>query len=255
MLKYLQNHPAGLGLQSPVACAPGFFFIGGPLLPKKRVTCYIDGFNLYHAIDDLYHLKHPLRPLVDCLKWVNLWSLSSAFIKPSQEELTAVYYFSALADWLPGAKKRHQTFIRANEHFGVTTILGHFKEKQKECKDCGSTWTGHEEKQSDVNLAAYLIHHAHLDQYDKAFVLSADSDLCQAIQLILDTLPAKEIEILVPPKRYEITRELRGMVTAHKIKQQHLKNNLLPEVIRATPSGEIIATRPAKYASCGPTTP
>jgi len=224
---------------SPRLPARRGFFLGGPV-STKRVACYIDGFNLYHAID-------ALKPVDHSLKWLNLWSLTSAFIKPSQEHLANIYYFTALANWLVAPRNRHLTFIRANEHFGVTTILGHFKEKPGACKHCGATWIGHEEKQSDVNLAAYLIHHAHLNLYDKAFVLSADSDLCSAIQLILDTLPEKEIEILVPPNRYVITRELRGMVTAHKIKQQHLKNNLLPERIVSNPGATLIAERPPKY--------
>lgn len=40
-------------------------------MTKERVICYIDGFNLYHAIRDL---KQPY------LKWVNLWTLASVFI-------------------------------------------------------------------------------------------------------------------------------------------------------------------------------
>lgn len=182
------------------------------------------------------------------MKWLNLWSLSSAFIKPTQERITAVYYFIALAHWLPGPKKRHQELIKAVSHFGVTPILGHFKKKPGNCKTCGATWITHEEKQSDVNIAAYLIHHAHLDLFDKALVLSADSDLCHALQLIIDTVKDKEINILVPPNRYEITRELRGMVGSFKIKQKHLKNNLLPDIIRNSQTGKIIAKKPSKYS-------
>jgi len=114
-------------------------------------------------------------------------------------------------------------FIRAITHFGVTPRLGSFKKKPGYCKSCGAKWTAREEKQSDVNIAAYLIHHSHMNQFDKALVITADSDLCPAIQLILDSHADKEIVILVPPNRYKITRELRGMVTAQKIKQKHLK--------------------------------
>jgi uncharacterized LabA/DUF88 family protein len=209
-------------------------------LSIKRVICYIDGFNLYHSIDNL-------GPSFSYLKWLDLWSLSSAFIKPSQEQITDVYYFTALAHWLTGPNKRHKEYIKAVSHFGVKPILGHFKKKPGNCKACGATWTTHEEKQSDVNIAAYLIHHAHLDLFDKALVLSADSDLCQALQLIIDTRKDKEINILVPPNRYEITRELRGMVGSHKIKQKHLKNNLLPDTIRNKKTGDIIVKKPNKY--------
>jgi len=53
-----------------------------------------------------------------------------------------------------------------------------------------------------------------MNKFDKAFVMTADSDICPAIQLILDSNLAKEIVVLVPPNRYKITRKLRGIVTA-----------------------------------------
>jgi hypothetical protein len=77
--------------------------------------------------------------------------------------------------------------------------------------------------------------------------MTADSDLCPAIQLILDSHNNKKTEILVPPNRYQITRELRGMVVAHKIKQKHLKNNQLPDTIIDNKTGKIVASRPLKY--------
>ncbi len=83
--------------------------------------------------------------------------------------------------------------------------------------------------------------------FDKALIISADSDLCHAIQLVIDTHTDKEINILVPPDRYEITRELRSLVPSYKIKQKHLKKNLLPDIIKDNLSGKTIATKPRKY--------
>lgn len=105
---------------------------------------------------------------------------------------------------------------------GVTAVIGHFKEKQKKCLKCGAKWCAHEEKQSDVNFALHLLHQAHTDGFDKALLVTADSDLCPAIDLVLDTFPDKEIVILTPPRRYEIAREIRSKVTTNKIKQKHL---------------------------------
>ena len=91
---------------------------------KKRIITFIDGFNLYHAIDSL-HQNH--------LKWLDLWSLSEAFSKPSTEKVEVVYYFTALATWLPDCMKRHKTYIEALESRNVTTVLGHFKKKKAKC--------------------------------------------------------------------------------------------------------------------------
>jgi uncharacterized LabA/DUF88 family protein len=204
---------------------------------KKRVKCFIDGFNLYHAIADLKD-NH--------LKWVNLRKLAEAFIKPSQEVLESVFYFTAYPTWLEGPYRRHQIYVQAQEAMGVTPIIGHFKEKQKKCLKCKATWCAHEEKQSDVNFAIHLLHQAHINGFDKALLVTADSDLCPPIDLVLDTFPEKELIILTPPNRYEIAREIRSKVTTIRIKQKHLKASLLPEYVHDG-AGKQVCIRPVEY--------
>jgi len=46
-----------------------------PLPAKSRVACLIDGFNLYHAIDDL---RDDTDQRMDYLMWLDLWSLATA---------------------------------------------------------------------------------------------------------------------------------------------------------------------------------
>lgn len=205
-------------------------------MQRKRVKCFVDGFNLYHAVADL-KINH--------LKWLNLRKLTEAFIKPTQEVLESVFYFSAYPTWLDGPYRRHQIYIQALEAVGITPIIGHFKEKQKRCLKCGAQWCAHEEKQSDVNFAIHLLHQAHMNEFDKAFLITADSDLCPVIDLVLDTFPKKELVILTPPNRYQIAREIRSKVTTIKIKQKHLVASLLPENIYA--AGELICVRPIEY--------
>ena len=207
------------------------------LTSPKRIITFIDGFNLYHAIADLKD-NH--------LKWVDLWRLSEAFIKPSSERLEAVYYFTALATWLPDSMGRHQTYIRALEKRNVTPVLGHFKRKKARCNACHASWTTREEKESDVNIALYLLNEAYLDHYDKAFIVTADSDLVPAIQMVLDHFPEKEIVVLTPPNRYQIARELRSKVQTIKIRTKHLKNNLLPNQLIDNRGNNIM--RPAEYS-------
>jgi len=210
------------------------------LTNKKRVNCYIDGFNLYHSIVELgKNFSH--------LKWLNLWALSNAYIKPSIEQLNKVYYFSAIAKWLKRPSERHKNFIKAIEHYGVITVFGEFKKRNKSCRKCNCKWTEHEEKQSDVNLAVYLINDAHLNSFDKAFIISADSDLCPAIDLVIKHTK-KEVEILLPPARYRTANQLRNQATGyHKIKEKHLKENQLPDKIK-NETGKIIMIRPIEYS-------
>lgn len=210
----------------------GVFYLGLIM----RVQCYVDGFNLYHAIHDL-GLNH--------LKWVNLRRLAEAFI-PRSQTLTDVFYFSAYATWRPAAVRRHHEYVAALRHNMVVPIMGHFKEKQASCKNCGVTYIKREEKESDVNIAIRLIHEAHQDNFDRALIITADSDLCPAIKMVRAFFPQKKITVLTPPNRYEIARELRGLADTARIGQKHLKNNLLPQTIFDS-CGAPIITRPHSY--------
>lgn len=204
---------------------------------KVRVVAYIDGFNLYHAI-------HNLRR--DDLKWIDLRQLMECFIDPQNQEIVAIYYFSAIAEWLPEPAKRHKLFIDAQKLVGVTPILGSFKEKERSCKKCGASWKGHEEKQSDVNIAVWMVQEAFKDNYDEAFLVSQDSDIAPALRLIRELPKARRIKVIAPP-RLRHSKELAQY--AHKtptIKMIHLERSRLPEYVRGE-AGQITITRPTKY--------
>lgn len=85
---------------------------------------YVDGFNLYHAINDLKD---------DSLKWLCLRRLAESIIRPT-EQLKKVKYFSAYATWMPEAYKRHRQYVQALREEGVQFIEGKFKKKYLRCK-------------------------------------------------------------------------------------------------------------------------
>lgn len=206
-------------------------------LPKIRVACFIDGFNLYHAIDNLGRNE---------LKWVNLWQLMECFVNPTAQEIIAVYYFSAFAEWLGEPVKRHKVYVRALDHYGVTPVMGRFKEKRLACVKCGQSWIGHEEKQSDVNIAVWMLREAFRGNYDEAFLVSQDSDLVPGLELIGEMPKARRIKIIGPPERHH-SKELCNVSTKQaKIKVVHLERCLMPEEIRDK-GGNLIAKRPQKY--------
>jgi len=192
-----------------------------------RVQAFIDGFNLYHAIDSLTKNDTSKK----YYKWVNLHSLMEAFIKPSQETLNNVFYFSAHATWRPSSHIKHRTYVNALKAYNVDVILGHFKKKNMKCRSCNIRWETHEEKESDVNLCIHLLQNAHLDNFDKALIVTSDSDMVPVIEMIKTTFPHKEIVVLTPPNRYQISHEIRSTVTTLKIKEKHIKNNILPNTI------------------------
>jgi len=202
-----------------------------------RVTCFIDGFNLYHAIKDMN------RPE---LKWIDLRKLMECFTDPHSHAITAVYYFSAYATWLPGPYGRHKQYVAAIAATGCTPIMGHFKNKHRQCSHCGFLHKGHEEKESDVHIATRMVCGAFDDEYDHAFLLSRDSDLAPPLRLIRGRFPLKKIKIIAPPGRLH-SKELGGIATHRaSIKTEHLERCLLPQTV-ADASGMTMATRPRDY--------
>ncbi len=206
-----------------------------------RVVAYIDGFNLYHAISDLSQ-NH--------LKWVDLKALCKIFAPSPQYEIKEIYYFSAYAKWLSGPYSRHRAYVKALESMGVTPIMGNFKPKDRECFSCNHSWVDHEEKETDVNIAVYLTVGAFKDSYDRALVISGDSDLSPAIELVNKKFPMKDIKIITPVGRF-VSSQLRnavgGVKNCKEIKPVHLNNCLLPESIYDD-QGKMIVQRPSRYA-------
>jgi len=198
-------------------------------MTARRVSVYIDGFNLYHAIDDLGE-NH--------LKWLDLWTLSETLIR-SGEIVSAVKYFSAYATWKPEGYRRHQRYVAALEARGVQFIKGRFKEKPMQCKRCQARYTAHEEKETDVNIGVHLMADGLKDRFDRALVISADTDLNEAVTLAKAEATGKQIDIVAPPKR-----KGRNSVALFEVTVDRLRRSLLPEQI--VWHGRTI-TRPAEY--------
>jgi hypothetical protein len=104
----------------------GFFLES--FLDRERVICFVDGFNLYHAIDVM---KKPH------LKWLDLRKLFSHLTRSKSQIITQILYFSAYPTWKPDSYRRHRDYVAALLATGVTPILGQFKKKPKQCKKCG----------------------------------------------------------------------------------------------------------------------
>jgi uncharacterized LabA/DUF88 family protein len=217
-------------------------------MDKKRVMAYVDGFNLYHGIEDMVRscaVRGGRRP--EHLKWVNLWSLIRAFTKPADETLVKVYYFSAYATWKPDAFRRHVAYVKALESVGVTVVLGRFKEKSRFCTNCRTEFKSHEEKETDVNLALTLQHDAMTHSFDKAIIVTGDADLKPAVQRVRQMDPGLVIHSLLPKNRLRASQDFRSVCQmSQQFGARHLEMSLFPETIQ-TRDGKTIV-RPAKYA-------
>jgi uncharacterized LabA/DUF88 family protein len=197
-------------------------------MAKTRVSVYIDGFNLYHST--LQH-AHP-----DC-RWLNLWELSKRFINPRTEELTSVYYFSALATWVPDKAKKHLLYIHALRTVGVKDVLGKFTLRERKCLLCHGRYYSHEEKKTDINIAVTLLADAVADKFDAAFILSGDSDLAPVAAKLKELCPGKKIGIIVPQNQSAMNLK-QNADFFKKVQDRDLKKSLLPGQV--TYNGKLI---------------
>jgi uncharacterized LabA/DUF88 family protein len=192
-----------------------------------KICFFVDGFNLYHALDYFKDGGDPLR--YRKYKWLNLHKLASLFVG-RLDTLEQVSLFTAFAMWDPGKVARHKLFLRANENVGVNVVLGEFKRKSKHCTICKKHYTGFEEKQTDVNIAVQLFQSAYLDKYDRAVLLSGDTDLIPAIKAVRASFPHKKIGVMLP-----IGRSSNDLVKQtdfrYKMRETHLISSRFPDQI------------------------
>ena len=208
-------------------------------MKRERVISFIDGFNLYHAI---LNLNDPQ------LKWLDLKKLSQEFLHPIREELVQVLYFSTIASHRnQAAQIRQKAYLSALQLRGVKTVLGQFKQKSRDCPKCSARYIGHEEKETDVNIALSLVDLAYQDAYDRAILITNDSDQVPSIRKVLERFPSKKITILIPPYTRECNELILSSSNKAKITPDHLRKCLFPEIV-SDASRHISIRRPKEYA-------
>lgn len=187
----------------------------------ERVVAYIDGFNLYNGLSDR-GWRHYL--------WLDLRKLADSLMVDGQQ-LVAVKYFTARVGKPPASVKRQSTFIDALEaQGGLEIIYGKCNYNSESCKGCGREWTRREEKKTDVAIAAHMMRDAFRDAVDTALVLSGDTDLIPAIQIIQAECPGKRVVVACPPKR--VTAELNKAADDwFKIDEKNFADSQLPAML------------------------
>lgn len=193
-----------------------------------RLYFFIDGLNLWHALD--YLESAPDRNRYHKFKWVNLRRLANCYVVDKKDAIVGVEYFTTLVTWNAGKFAKHRKFIKAQENEGVLVTYGEFKRKDVLCKLCRKTFPTVEEKQTDVNIALRLYQLAVQDAYDKAIIISGDTDLLPAIKTVRKDYPGKEIGIVIPiGKRSEDFKNQADF--HHKMKEKHLQSSRFDDTI------------------------
>ena len=214
----------------PVAATGGFHL---PVF-RKRAALYVDGFNLFHAIDELG------RPY---LHWLDLRALGRA-LSPKSEVVRRVTWVTAFR---PQARHRltlHQTYAEALRATGVHCLTGHFVIYGDRCNACGHRWNVAEEKQSDVNLALSVLDDAHEDRFDVCYLVTTDGDHAATARFLKERFPHKRLVLVTPPGRSPNRMLLDWADAQTAISFEQLHGALLPARLSG-PMGPIL--RPAAF--------
>ena len=107
----------------------------------------------------------------------------------------------------------------------------------------------HEEKQTDVAIAVNVLSDALLDKFDKAFLITADSDQIPLVRKLKELCPKKTIILAAPPDRETDARELGSIVHERQpLTWGRLATCKLPRSVKNA-AGAVVATMPAVYAA------
>lgn len=133
-------------------------------MSAHRVSIYIDGTNLGINLAKFVTFH------------VNMRSLSEALAKRVGGELECVKFYAAPhPEGGSEARSRQEAFFSALRHDGVELVMGRHVTRQDED---GNVY--HQEKETDVNLAADLVADAFTDGYDTCVIVSGDTDFVRA---------------------------------------------------------------------------
>ena len=197
----------------------------------KKTYIYIDGFNLfYRAVKGTPY------------KWLDLKSLLIKVLSPDNR-IDSIKYFTAKVSGKQDPKTpiRQQAYLRAlKEHIPEISIYyGHFLTNTIRAPLAGSKSNKMvqvvktEEKGSDVNLAVHLLNDAWLNKYDCAVIVSNDSDLAEAINLVKQH-HKKLIGLILPPNCHPSKSLMKICDFTKSIRNTTLASSQLPNPIPGT---------------------
>lgn len=218
-------------------------FSGKVTNEKNRVRVYIDWFNFYHNLKTLYPDRKryqwlDYRRLIQNQLWEN-------------DIIKAVYFFTAYYSENPNSEryKRHKIFNQALMNSDINVIFGRFIQKEKtvyskqisnirpiEMEEPVKTnveeidYNAKEEKKTDVNLAIKIVEDAYENYFDTAYIISCDTDIVPAIELVKKKFPNKKlINVRIANS---IGRDIQNACHSHiELSWKMIKDALMDETI------------------------
>lgn len=201
-----------------------------------RAAFYIDGFNLYHALERLG------KPH---LKWLSHKALAASYLRDG-DTLELVKFYTAVLTWERQKQERHKLYIAALKASGCEVVESRFARVTKHCRAMQRNCARHEEKQTDVAIATDILADAMEDRFDTAYLVTADSDQVPTLKTFRRLFPKKRIVQISPPGTETGARELGSYAHSRlDMTEGRLRANRLPDKIQVGPRAFI--TMPGHY--------
>ena len=162
----------------------------------KKIEVFIDGFNLYFGMKDC-NATHSYRKTL----WFDISSFLHTYLDNAVYCIENIYYFTAIPENNKEKAERHQIYCKALESTGIKIIYGQYKEKYVNCPLCKQDFKSYEEKETDVNVALWILRRGIENGYDKAVLFSGDSDLAPALENAQLLFPGKIFQVMFPINR------------------------------------------------------
>lgn len=204
-----------------------------------RASVYVDGFNLFYGLRDSKWSKY---------YWLNLEMLVNLWISSRKDEnceMVLIKYFTAPVKGDEEKHRRQSCYLNAlSTCEKVKIINGSYLQEPFRCSQCHNRRPVWKEKQTDTNIATEMVADAFLDEWDIAYLVSADTDLLPPIQKIKSIFHNKKIIIVFPPGRSssDMTNVFK---TYFHINEEMLKKSQFPDEIHFEYG---IAKRPAEWS-------
>lgn len=219
---------------------PGGFFLktAKPTISKmQRVIVYVDGFNFYYGLKAKGWKK---------FYWLDIVGFFERILGGGKEVIE-VHYFSARPQNDLTAYDNQDVLFSANKlnpKFKLT--LGKYLKKQFRCSNCGKTVNSYEEKETDVRIATQIINDVYEKRCDMSVVVSADSDMVPAVELVRSINPKHHVCVCFPPERYSGDLFSLADTVVYLVQYKAgFNQSMLPEDIQH-PNG-IILRRPVNW--------
>ncbi len=200
-----------------------------------KTNFLIDGFNLYHSLNDA---SKDFGLNGKGIKWLDIKMLCESYLHlvDKNAQINNIYYFTALANYLirfkPLKVEKHKKYIKALNSTGVIDCRGNFKKKTVSYKNhaVDLKFFSHEEKETDVAISIKILENFIKNECDVQVIITGDTDIAPAIRLAKELFTNKLLIAGFPYKRKN--KELAKLVdkSFSISKEQYLKYQL-PHII------------------------